>query len=108
VLNEVTISETLYVICRTDGRENAENYVEKCRKSVGAIAPSERLSGLAGSLKCKYPISLAHCWVLVTGMTFQAPCLFAFRETEILRNLDAINRQIEVKFLDELPPPDRL
>lgn len=101
-LNEVTISETFYVICRTDGKEKAESYVEECAKTARTIAPSDRLSRLAGSMKCKFSISLADCWVLATGIAFKVPCLFGLRETEILKKLDAISHDVEVKFLDEL------
>ena len=102
VLNEVTISETLYVICRMDGKEKASYYVEKCAKAVHAIASSEIISPIAGYMKCKFPVSLADCWALATAKAFKVPCLFAFRETEILKNLDAIDREVRVKFLDEL------
>ena len=104
LLNDVTIAETLYVICRTDGEENAANYVEKCARTVRAIAPSEKLSRLAGSMKCKFSISLADCWVLATGIVFKVPCLFGFREAELVKNLGAISDHVEVKFLDELAP----
>ena len=105
VLNEVTISETLYVICRMDGKEKASDYVEKSAKTVRAIASSEMIAPLAGYMKCKFPVSLADCWALATAKSFNLPCLFALREAEILRNLDAINQEVRVKFLDELSPP---
>jgi hypothetical protein len=105
VLNEVTISETLYVICRIDGKVKASDYVEKCAKTVYSIASSEMISPLAGYLKCKFPVSLADCWALATAKAFNLPCLFAFREREILKNLSAINEEVQVKFLDELPSP---
>lgn len=102
VLNEVTISETLYVICRTDGREKASAYVEECAKKIYAIASSERVSPIAGYMKCKFAISLSDCWALATAKVFELPCLFALRETEIIRNLAAIDQEVKVKFLDEL------
>jgi len=105
VLNEVTISETLYVICRMDGKEKASDYVEKCAKTLRAIASSEIIAPLAGYMKCKFPVSLADCWALATAKSFNLPCLFALREAEILKNLDAINQEVRVKFLDELSPP---
>jgi predicted nucleic acid-binding protein len=107
LLNEVTISETLYVICRIDGKEKASDYIGKCTKTVSAIAPSETISPLAGYLKCKFPISLADCWALATAKAFQVPCLFAFREAEIVKNFQSINEEVEIRFLDELHGPNR-
>jgi len=104
LLNDVTIAEMFYVICRTDGEEKAGNYVENCARAVRAIAPSEKLSRVAGSVKCKFSISLADCWVLATGIVFRVPCLFGLREAELLKNLGAISNHVEVKFLDELAP----
>jgi len=105
VLNEVTISETLYVICRMDGKEKASEYVERCARTVHSIASSEMIAPLAGYMKYKFPVSLADCWALATAKSFKLPCLFALREAEILKNLDAINQEVPVKFLDELPSP---
>lgn len=104
LLNLVTISETLYVICRIDGIESASRFIEDRAKEV-ELAPSERIAPLAGHMKCRYSISLADCWTLATGKAFDIPCLFAFRETEILRNLDLIRQEVQVKFLDELQSP---
>jgi hypothetical protein len=106
LLNEATISETLYVICRIDGIKNASNYIEECANKIGLIAPSERVAHLAGYMKCKFPVSLADCWELATGKTFRVPCLFAFREAESLRNLQLITEEIQIKFLDELQSSD--
>ncbi|WP_455283878.1 PIN domain-containing protein [[Eubacterium] cellulosolvens] len=101
LLNLVTLSETLYVICRIDGVEKAQRFIEECAKET-VVVPSERVAPLAGHLKCRYPISLADCWALATAKAFDVPCLFAFRESEIVRNLDLIRREVQVKFLDEL------
>jgi len=100
-LNLVTLSETLYVICRIDGIERASSYIEKCARET-TVAPSERVAPLAGGMKCRFPISLADCWTLATGKVFDVPCLFAFRESEILRTLDLIRQEVQIKFLDEL------
>jgi len=103
LVNLVTLSETLYVICRIDGVAKASRYVEEWAQQT-EVASSERVAPLAGHMKCRYPISLADCWVLATGKAFNLPCLFAFRETEILRNIDLIRREVQVRFLDELKP----
>ena len=101
LVNVVTLSETLYVICRIDGIERAQGFIEECAKEA-TVVPSERVAPLAGHLKCRYPISLADCWALATGKAFDVPCVFAFRETEIVRNLALIRQEVMVKFLDEL------
>jgi hypothetical protein len=97
----VTLSETLYVICRIDGIERAQEFVEECAKEA-VVVPSERVAPLAGHLKCRYPISLADCWALATGKAFDVPCIFAFRDPEIVMNLSLIRQEVMVKFLDEL------
>lgn len=100
-VNLVTLSETLYVICRIDGIERARGFIEGCAKQA-TVVPSERVAPLAGYLKCKYSVSLADCWALGTGKAFDVPCVFAFRESEIVRNLNLLRQEVMVKFLDEL------
>ncbi len=99
--NLVTLSETLYVVCRNDGIDKATKFVNECMQQA-VVVPSEGVATLAGHMKCRYPISLADCWTLATGKVSRVPCLFAFRETEVIRNLDLITREVQIKFLDEL------
>jgi hypothetical protein len=103
-LNSVSISETLYVICRIDGMQKASKYVAECTGKVGSLASSERIAPLAGYMKCKFPVSLADCWALATAKSFNVACLFAFREKDVLSNLDSIAREVQIRFLDELQP----
>lgn len=102
-LNSVSISETLYVICRLDGMQKASDYLAECAGKVGSVVSSERIAPLAGYMKCKFSISLADCWTLATAKSFNVPCLFAIREKEILSNLGVIEREVQIRFLDELP-----
>ena len=101
LLNLVALSEALYVICRKEGVATALNSVKEISKAV-KIVPSERIAPMAGQFKCKYPISLADCWVLATSKVFKVPALFAFKEKELLAHIDAIRIETEVKFLDEI------
>jgi len=101
LLNLVALSEALYVICRKEGVATALNFVMEILKVV-KVVPSERIAPMAGQFKCKYPVSLADCWVLATSKIFNVPALFAFREKELLTHIDAIRRETEVEFLDEL------
>lgn len=79
----------------------ALNFVMDALKTV-RIVPSERVALMAGQFKCKYPISLADCWVLATSKVFNVPALFAFRERELLAYIEDVRRETEVKFLDEV------
>ena len=99
-LNLVALSEALYVICRKEGVVTALDFVKETSKIV-KIVPSERIAPMAGQFKCKYPISLADCWVLATSKVFKAPALFAFKEKELLAHIDAVREETEVEFLDE-------
>ncbi|MEM2902695.1 MAG: PIN domain-containing protein [Candidatus Bathyarchaeia archaeon] len=101
LLNPVSLSEALYVVCRKEGVATALNFVMDALKTV-RIVPSERVALMAGQFKCKYPISLADCWVLATSKVFNVPALFAFRERELLAYIEDVRRETEVKFLDEV------
>ena len=101
LLNLVALSEALYVICRKEGVTTSLNFVKEISKAV-KVAPSERIAPMAGQFKCKYPISLADCWVLATSKVFKVPALFAFKEKELVAHIDTIRGETEVKFLDEV------
>ena len=53
LLNHVTLSETLYVICRVDGIAKASDFIQKCA-SKSKLAPAERIAPLAGEMKCRF------------------------------------------------------
>jgi len=100
-VNEVTVSEALYVLCRVEGFRSALNFIsDVARKatipSLGSIAL------VAGQFKCKYPIALADCWVLATAKVNGVPALFESREEEIAKRLSEIEQEVEVKFLEDL------
>jgi len=99
-LNLVALSEALYVICRKEGVAAALNFVMDISKTV-KVVPSERIALMAGQFKCKYPVSLADCWVLATSKVFNVPALFVFRERELLAHIDAVRRETGVEFLDD-------
>jgi len=101
-LNLTTVSETLYVLCRTEGLEKSLQFIKDVYKQA-QLVPSERLVAVAGQFKCKYPISLADSWVLATGKILRIPALFAHREEEIINHLESISKEVEVAFLDEVP-----
>ena len=101
VVNYVTLSEVLYVLCRYENLKKALSYIEEIIK-LASIAPSSKVSLIAGQFKCKYPIALADCWVLATAKAYGIPSLFAFKEKEILKHLDLIKKEVEIIFLDEI------
>lgn len=101
ILNHVTLSETLYVICRVDGSAKASDFIQNCA-SKSTLAPAERIAPLAGDMKCRFPISLADCWVLATAKSFDIESVFAFRESELLKNMPLLRREVQITFLDEL------
>ncbi|MGQ9722401.1 MAG: PIN domain-containing protein [Candidatus Jordarchaeum sp.] len=64
--NLVTLSEMYHVTYRKEGHVGSVKFIEKLIK-ISKIVPSEELALIVGQFKCKYPISLADCWVLATG-----------------------------------------
>jgi predicted nucleic acid-binding protein len=101
LVNEVTISEVLYVLCRVEGLRNALNFISDIAGKI--IVPSSNSTALvAGQFKCKYPIALADCWVLATAKVNGVPALFESREEEIVKRLSKIEQEVEIEFLDEL------
>lgn len=100
-VNLTTASETLYVLCRTEGLNRSLEFINDVYKQA-QLVPSERLVAVAGQFKCKYPISLADCWVLATGKNVRIPALFAQREDELINHLESISKEVEVSFLDEV------
>ncbi len=101
ILNLVTLSEVMYIVCRSENASKALSYLEGLAVK-GRLAPSERVAPVAGQFKCRFPLSLADAWVLATGKVMDVPCLFAHREREITSHLPAIEREVKVHFLDEL------
>ncbi|MEM2127395.1 MAG: PIN domain-containing protein [Candidatus Bathyarchaeia archaeon] len=101
IINLVTLSEVLYIVCRGEDSSKALSYVEELAEK-GRLAPSERVAPVAGQFKCRFPVSLADAWVLATGKVMDLPCLFAHREKGLVSHITAISREVEVRFLDEL------
>ena len=102
VLNHVTLSETLYVLCRKESISRSAEYIKQIVKQSYSIVPSEDLMGLAGQFKCRFPIALADCWTLATARQNQIPCLFAMREDEIIKQLVKLQEEVRIVFLDQL------
>lgn len=101
VVNLVTSSELLYVLCRKEGVEKSLSYLKQVH-SKAKLAPSEPVAPVAGQFKCKYPIALADCWVLATGKVSGIPALFAFPEKEIQARSELIGREVQIEFLEEV------
>lgn len=101
IINLVTLSEVLYIVCRGEEASKALSYVEELAER-SKLAPSELVAPVAGQFKCRFPVSLADAWVLATGKVMNVPCLFAHKERELISHLAAIRKEVEVHFLDEL------
>ena len=97
-VNLHTLSETFYIICRTEGLEKAAHYIQEI-VGTATIVPSHELALTAGQFKCKYRISLADAWTLATAKIKRVPALFGIREREILDILDQLKKEVEVEFL---------
>ncbi|MEM3381230.1 MAG: hypothetical protein QXL25_05615 [Candidatus Bathyarchaeia archaeon] len=60
------------------------------------------MAPVAGQFKCKYPLALADCWVLATGKIYRTPAFFAIREKTVETPLESIEKEVQVRSLDEL------
>ncbi len=98
IINDVTLSECGYVLCRKEGVEKAVLFLKKCHEMF-IIAPSSKIYPVAAEFKCKYPISLADCWVLATAKIYNASALFLHKEREIEEIFDVISQDVNISFL---------
>jgi len=101
VVSEVTLSEVFYILCRKEGPQKAQNFTRTISTKL-EIIPSHKLIMIAANLKCQCSIALADCWTLAAAINENIEALFAFRENELVNNLDLIQNYVSVVFLDTL------
>ena len=92
------LSETFYVICRSEGVDKALKYVQEVAGKA-RITPSEEIALIAGQFKCKYPISLADAWTLATAKRNGVPALFGVMEREIIDVVEELRKEVKIEFL---------
>ncbi|MHA1648940.1 MAG: PIN domain-containing protein [Candidatus Helarchaeota archaeon] len=101
ITNLVALSECYYIICRKEGNEVSMNYIDEL-SSLVKIIPSEQIIKIAGQFKCKFPIALADCWTLATAFVLDTKAIFAFKEKELIDNLNDILKEVKIEFFENL------
>ncbi len=100
-VNEVTLSEAMYILCRKEGVKKSLEFIKNCRERFMIIS-SELLYTIAAEFKCKYPLSLADCWVLATAKALRANALFLHEEREIEEIIDVLQEDVRISFLSKI------
>lgn len=68
-------SEIYYILCRSLGRERAEEYLEQIEEFINFIE-NRYLYQIAGQIKCEFPIALSDCYSIAVGFLHSCPILF--------------------------------
>ena len=68
-------SEIYYILCRSLGREQAEEYLEQIEEFINFIE-SRYLYQIAGQIKCEFPIALSDCYSIAVGFLQSCPIIF--------------------------------
>lgn len=101
--SEVNLAEAEYVLCRKLGAETAKSKLDGLRNSnYVPIVDSEQASRIAAEIKCSRALALADCYTLATAKVTESKALFAFRETELEREMKRRPYDVEVIFLEDL------
>ena len=102
-ITEITLTETLYVLCRHIGWNRAKEKVKLLVDSGFFIVEDlEHVREHAAQYKCKRRISLADCFTLGLAKYISAPALFTFKEKEIIEENSKEPFDIEIIFLDDI------
>jgi predicted nucleic acid-binding protein len=99
----VNLAEAEYVLCRKLGPETAKSKLNNLRNSnYVATVDTEQASRIAAQIKRSRNIALADCYTLATAKVTESNALFAFRETELEREMKRQPFDVEVIFLEDL------
>ena len=79
--NQLLKSEIYYIICRMKGIEKAKEVNNKVEEIINIISETN-LFEIAAQIKCKYPIAIADCYSIATGIFKNCP-IFFLKEEEL-------------------------
>lgn len=89
-------SEIYYIMCRSLGRERAEDLIEEIEEFINFI-DSGFLYRIVGQIKCKYHIVLSDCYSIAVGVFQKCPVLF-LKEKELSDEIvNDINEEFNVE-----------
>ena len=89
-------SEIYYIMCRSLGRERAEDLIEEIEEFINFI-DCGFLYRIVGQIKCKYHIVLSDCYSIAVGVFQKCPVLF-LKEKELSDEIvNDINEEFNVE-----------
>ncbi|HUY01256.1 MAG TPA: PIN domain-containing protein [Candidatus Deferrimicrobium sp.] len=100
VTNIVALSECYYILCRKENNQIASKYIDTLMNDIQIIS-SDQIVKIVGQFKCKFSIALADCWTLATAFALKIVAVFAFKEKELVKNLNDIFKEVELKFFED-------
>jgi len=101
--SELNLAEAEYILCRKLGLKAAESKLDNLRNSnYVLIVDTEQASRIAAEIKCSRTLALADCYTLATAKLTGSKALFAFRETELEREMKRRPYDVELIFLEDL------
>ncbi|MBI3116317.1 MAG: PIN domain-containing protein [Thaumarchaeota archaeon] len=102
----VNMTEAEYILCRKIGHDDARNAVEGLLDSgYVAIEEDPTIHTLASAMKCGRSISLADCYTFAVAQITAAKAVFAFKESELLREMGRKPFTSQIVFLEEQASP---
>lgn len=102
-ITEVTLTETLYILCRHIGWNKAREKVKLLVDSgFFIIEEIEHVRENAAQYKCKRKISIADCFTLGLAKYISAPALFVIKEKEIIEESNREPFDVEIIFLEDI------
>jgi predicted nucleic acid-binding protein len=101
-LSEISLSETIYVLCRRLGYERSVSAVKGLIDTgYFGIEQSSNIYGLAGRYICERSLPIADCYSLALGNYLRLPVLFSRRETELAKEIKRKEFDVKIVFLED-------
>ncbi len=98
--SEVNLAEAGYILCRKLGSEGALSKIQALSDSnYLQFIDEDKLRPEVIRTKCSRAIALGDCYCLATAKASQSRALFAFKETELLREHKKKPFDVEIVFL---------
>ena len=101
----LNLSEAEYILCRKVGHELSRSKVENLlRSNYLNVIDMEQLHAIAAQTKCERSLALADCYSLATAKFTKSKALFAFKEEELIKEINKTPGEVEIEFLEDAAP----
>ncbi len=96
----VNVAEAEYIVCRKLGHSAGRRKIEDLLGSeYVALSDAPSLHAIASRLKCERAISLPDCYTFAVAEATSSRPVFAFRERDLLKEIDRRPFDVEPLFL---------